>query len=229
MDASPWMTESRFANHSEEGTVTFLRCNHAPATVGAEVSVMISYADPVVAAGLAAVLREHGGFQIVRTPEPGDLFGGPAPADVVLADYETALRLADFAPQWAKNVVIFTNDHSEAKICRALESGARGYLLYGVGLPELFESIRSVRAGGVALSPLVAARITNRVTAKAFTQRERSVLAQLMLGLSNKAIARRLDICVGTVKSHVKAILQKLDADSRTAAVVTAQRRGLLP
>jgi two-component system, NarL family, nitrate/nitrite response regulator NarL len=47
--------------------------------------------------------------------------------------------------------------------------------------------------------------------------------------LSNKAIARRLDVCVGTVKTHVKSILKKLDADSRTAAVVTAQRRGLLP
>jgi DNA-binding NarL/FixJ family response regulator len=50
-----------------------------------------------------------------------------------------------------------------------------------------------------------------------------------MLGLRNKAIACRLNLCVGTVKQHVKSILKKLDADSRTAAVVAAQRRGLLP
>jgi DNA-binding NarL/FixJ family response regulator len=229
MTASAWITESQFANRSEEPTVAFPRRDPRPATGSAALSVMIFYCDPVVAAGLAAVLGEHGGFQIVPTAEPGDLLCGSAPADVVLADYETALRLAQCAPQWAKNVVIFTNYDSEAKIYRALESGARGYLLYGVGLPELFESIRSVRAGGVALSPLVAARITNHVTGEALTDREKSVLEQLMLGLSNKEIARRLNLCVGTVKTHVKSILEKLGADSRTAAVYTAQRRGLLP
>jgi DNA-binding NarL/FixJ family response regulator len=78
------------------------------------------------------------------------------------------------------------------------------------------------------LSPLVAERITNRVNGKSLTEREKSVLEQLMLGLSNKGIARRLNLCVGTVKAHVKSILNKLDADSRTAAVVAAQRRGLL-
>jgi two-component system NarL family response regulator len=148
---------------------------------------------------------------------------------VVLADYETALGLAESAPQWAKNLVVFTNYDSEARICRALESGARGYLLYGVGLPELFEGIRSVQQGGVALSPLVATRLTNRIKGKALTAREKAVLEQLMLGLRNKGIARRLNLSVGTVKTHVKSILAKLDAQSRTAAVITARRSGLLP
>ena len=228
MDASTW-ADSQYAYRSEERTVTFLRRNPGPITVGAEVSVMVLHADPVIAAGLAAVLREHAGFQIVSVPEPGESVYAVPPADIVLADYDGALHLAQFAPQWAKNAVIFTNHESEAKICRALKSGARGYLLYGGGLPELFEGIRSVRGGGVALSPLVAARITNRVKGETFTAREKAVLEQLMLGLSNKAIARRLNVCVGTVKTHVKSILKKLDADSRTAAVVTAQRRGLLP
>jgi DNA-binding NarL/FixJ family response regulator len=227
-DGVGW-AESPYANRGEERTVTFLRRKPGPITVSAEVSVMILYADPVIAAGLAAVLREHGGFQIVSTPEPGESVYGLPPADVILADYDTALHLAEFATQWAKNMVIFTNYDGEAKICRALESGAKGYLLYGVGLPELFEGIRSVRGGGLALSPLVAARITDRVRGETLTAREKSVLEQLMFGLSNKAIARRLNVSVGTVKTHVKSILEKLDADSRTAAVVTAQRRGLLP
>ena len=76
--------------------------------------------------------------------------------------------------------------------------------------------------------PLVAARITNRVKGRPLTAREKTVLEQLMLGLCNKAIARKLNLCVGTVKQHVKSILKKLDADSRTAAVVAAERRGLL-
>jgi DNA-binding NarL/FixJ family response regulator len=186
--------------------------------------------DPVIAAGLTAVLQEHAGFKIVPTQEAGSNIGCGSPAaDVILADYETALRLAEGAPQWAKNLVVFTNWDSEAKICRALETGARGYLLHRVGLPELFDAIRSVRGGGVALSPLAAARITNRIQGKTLTARERAVLEQLMLGLSNKSIASRLDLRFGTVKTHLKSILWKLGAGSRTAAVIAAQRRGLLP
>ena len=228
MDASSW-AESEYANRNQERTVTFARRNPGPITSGTEVSVMIFYADPVIAAGLAAVLQQYAGFQVIPAPEPDDFVRGPPPADVLLADYDTALQLAESAPQWAKNLVVFTNHDSEAKICRALESGARGYLLYGVGLPELFEGIRSVYGGGVALSPVVAARVTNRIQGETLTAREQAVLEQLMLGLRDKAIARRLNVGVGTVKSHVKSILEKLEADSRTAAVVTAQRRGLLP
>lgn len=221
--------ESEYMNRNSERPVAFLHPNPAPIAIAAEVSVMILHAEPVIAAGLAAVLRTNGGFQVVPTQEPSDLICGPPPADVVLADYETAIRLAQRSSQWAKKLVVFTNQDSEAKICRALESGASGYLLWGVGLPELFEAIRSVREGGVALSPLAAARLTTRFQGKALTSREKAVLEQLMLGLSNKAIARTLNLAVGTVKSHLKSILEKLEADSRTAAVIAAQRRGLLP
>jgi DNA-binding NarL/FixJ family response regulator len=229
MDATTW-TESEHTNRSPELTGKSLGQNPASIRRDAEVSVVILYADPVIAAGLTAVLHEHAGFKIVPTREPGSNIGcAPSAADVIVADYETALRLAESAPQWTKNLVVFTNCDSEAKICRALETGARGYLLHGVGLPELFEGIRSVRGGGVALSPLVATRITNRIQGKTLTAREQAVLEQLMLGLSNKSIASRLNLRVGTVKTHLKSILGKLGAGSRTAAVIAAQRRGLLP
>jgi len=228
MDATTRL-ESEYATRSQEGAVTFLRANSEAIAPGAEVSVRILYADPIIAAGLAAVLRECCGFQIVSTPERPNLDRDLPSTDVVIVDYETALRVAESTPQWAKNLVVFTNHDSEAKIYRALESGARGYLLYGVGLSELFEGIRSVRRGGVALSPLAAARVANRFQGRTLTPREKAVLEQLTLGLSNKAIARKLALSVGTVKTHVKAILGKLDAHCRTAAVMTAQRRGLLP
>jgi DNA-binding NarL/FixJ family response regulator len=220
--------ERKWANRNQERTVTFLRRDVAPLTPSAEVSVMILCADPVIAAGLSALLHVNPGFQTVFSPESADLACGSPPADVVVADYETALRLTQSAPQWTKRLVVFTNHDSEAKICRALESGARGYLLYGVGVPELLEGIRSVHGGGVALSPLVAARITNRIQGEPLTAREKAVLEQLMLGLRDKMIARRLSVGVGTVKTHVKSILEKLGAGSRTAAVIAAQRRGLL-
>jgi DNA-binding NarL/FixJ family response regulator len=222
--------ESEHTNRSSELTGKSLGQNPGPVMHDAEVSVVILNTDPVIAAGLTAVLQKHAGFKIVPTQEAGSNIVCASPAaDVIVADYETALRLAEGAPQWAKNLVVFTNCDNEAKICRALETGARGYLLHGVGLPELFEAIRSVRGGGVALSPLVAARITNRIQGKTLTARERAVLEQLMLGLSNKSIASRLNLRVGTVKTHLKSILGKLGASSRTAAVIAAQRRGLLP
>jgi len=206
-----------------------LACGERITTTSAVVAVMILYDDPVIAAGLATVLREHGSFQIIPTAEPGVLLDGAPPADlVVLADYETALRLAHTARRWVKNMMIFTSCDSEAKICRAIETGAKGYLLHGIGLTELFEGIRTVCSGGVALSPKVAMRITSRIRGGILTARERSVLEQMMLGLSNKAIAHRLNVCVGTVKTHVKSIMAKLGADSRTAAVVMAQSRGIL-
>ena len=80
--------------------------------------------------------------------------------------------------------------------------------------------------GPPALAPLPAA-IEPEADAS-LTAREREVLGQLALGLSNKLIARRLDVSIHTVKFHVNSILAKLGADSRTGAVSTAVRRGLL-
>lgn len=228
MDATTFPDREHASRNLERAT-PFLHLSPASVTVAAEVSVMILYADPVIAAGLAAVLGKSGGFVIAPAPEPGAIVWVPLAADVVLADYDAAMRLAQSAQQWAKKLVVFTHHDSEAKICRALESGASGYLLHGASVAELIEGIRSVCDGGVALSPLVAARITNRFQGRTLTPRESAVLEQLMLGLSNKAIARQLNLGVGTVKTYVKAILQKLEADSRTAAVIAAQRRGLLP
>lgn len=221
--------DGEYGSRNQERTVTFRHRSAESITLSVEVSVMILCADAVIAAGLAAVLRETAGFQLVPVPERGELLDGPPPADVVLADYETALRMAESAPQWAKKLLVFTNCDREAEICRVLERGVSGYLLYGVGLPVLFEAIRSVQRGGIALSPRVAARVTNRIQGKPLTTREKAVLEQLMLGLSNKLIASRLNVGVGTIKSHLRSILEKLHADSRTAAVIAAQRRGLLP
>jgi DNA-binding NarL/FixJ family response regulator len=221
--------DGEYGSRNQERTVSFRRRSAESITVNVEVSVMIFCADAVIAAGLAAVLRETRGFRLVPVPESGELLGGPPPVDVVLADYETALRMAESAPQWAKKLVVFTNCDREAEVCRVLERGVSGYLLYGVGLPALFEAIRSVQRGGIALSPRVAARVTTRIQGKPLTTREKAVLEQLMLGLSNKLIASRLNVRVGTIKSHLRSILEKLDADSRTAAVIAAQRRGLLP
>jgi two-component system NarL family response regulator len=124
--------------------------------------------------------------------------------------------------------LILTHHESEAKIRHALERGVHGYLLLGCSLQELISALRALSVGAVALDPLVVGRMADWMKQQALTPREEDILRQVMLGLSNKGIARKLSLAVGTVKTHVKAILRKLDATSRTEAVAIAQRRGIL-
>jgi DNA-binding NarL/FixJ family response regulator len=149
-------------------------------------------------------------------------------ADVVVADYDYGLRLIESAGAGSDRVMILTHSSSEAKVCRALEQGVRGYVLLGGSLQNLIDGLRSIHTGGVAVGPLVVSRMADWMKQRALTLREEDILRQMMLGLSNKGIARTLTLALGTVKTHVKAILGKLDAASRTEAVAIAQRRGIL-
>src|SRR5882757_7735848 len=187
------------------------------------IKVLIAHGDPLMAAGLESTLGRMRDFEIalgggVRVPV----------ADVVIADFDTGLRLIAAASALSRRVMILTHSDSEAKICHALEQGARGYLLFGCTLQDLAAGLRSIYMGGIALGPLVASRIADRMKQQALTRREGDILRHMMLGMSNKAIASKLTLAVGTVKTHVKSVLEKLDASSRTQAVSIAQRRGIL-
>ena len=189
-----------------------------------KIKVLIVHSDPLIAAGLEATLGRMREFEIVvganglRVP----------PADVVVTDYDSGLRLIAAGSPLSRRLMILTHSDSEAKICHALEQGARGYLLLGCSLQELAAGLRSVYLGGIALGPLAATRIADRMKQQALTRREGDILRHMMLGMSNKAIASKLTLAVGTVKTHVKSVLEKLDASSRTQAVSIAQRRGIL-
>jgi DNA-binding NarL/FixJ family response regulator len=195
-------------------------------------TVLIAHSDPLISAGLAATLRKQRHFEVVVcSPESAvsrSTVGHLSSPDVVVADYDSGLRLTASKREWSDRVLILTQNDSEAKICRALEQGVRGYLLLGCTLKDLMDGLRSVHSGGIALGPLVAVRITDSMKQQALTRREEDILAQMMLGLSNKRIASKLAVSVGTVKTHVKSVLMKLDAASRTEAVAIAQRRGIL-
>src|SRR5215471_8782559 len=116
------------------------------------IRVFIAHGDPLIAAGLHATISR------MRDFEP---LGGPirqiAP-DIVIADYDTGLRLIASGGPLGRRVMILTHSDSEAKICHALEQGARGYILMGCSLQDLAEGLRSVYLGGIALGPLVASR-----------------------------------------------------------------------
>jgi two-component system response regulator DesR len=196
-----------------------------------EIRVLISHSDPLIAAGLDAVLSRRSDFKIL-TPEQGNGVRHPgeehAVADVVIADFESALRLTSTGRESRRSVVILTHSDSEAQVCRALEHGVRGYLLLGCSPEELYDGIRSVYQGGVALGPRVASRIAENMKQQALTAREQSVLRQLTLGLSNKQIGAKFALAEGTIKTHIKAIFGKLKVRSRTQAIAIAHRRGLL-
>jgi two-component system NarL family response regulator len=121
-----------------------------------------------------------------------------------------------------------THTDSEVEICHALEQGVRGYVLLGGSIDELRSSLQLVHLGEVALGRGVAGRIAVRLRCRALTRREAEVLGYLVSGLSNKGIAAKLELAVGTIKTHVKSILEKLDARSRTQAAAIAQRRGIV-
>jgi DNA-binding NarL/FixJ family response regulator len=197
-----------------------------------QIKVLIAHSDPLISAGLSARLREQRDFEVaVCNPESSVSHSTVShfpSTDIVVADYDSGLRLTGFKSAHTGRVMILTHSHSETNICNALKQGIRGYLLLGCSLEDLIQGIRSMHIGGTALDPLVASRIAERMQQQALTKREEDILGQIMLGLCNKKIASNLTLAVGTVKTYVKSILRKLDAASRTEAVAIAQRRGIL-
>jgi two-component system NarL family response regulator len=123
---------------------------------------------------------------------------------------------------------VLTSNDREADIRRAIEAGVQGYLLLGGTLDELVAGVTAVAKGMRYLCRSVAERMADSLTRTPLTSRETEVLQLVARGESNKEIARRLRIELGTVKSHMSAIMTKLNASSRTHAAGIAATRGLV-
>ena len=196
-------------------------------------SVLVIHDDPLVRVGLVAALRQHTAFAIVIDGADGARTCAQS-LDVVIADYHDARRLAEqavrSAPQSvdAPRIVALTSNDRVADIRHAVEAGVHGYVLLGGPLEELIEGVTKVANGVRFLCRAVAQRLADSMTHVSLTPRETDVLRLLMTGKSNKAIARQLDIAVGTVKTHMKAIMSKLGATTRTEAAGIAASRGFV-
>ena len=125
-------------------------------------------------------------------------------------------------------IVVLTTYAGDAQAAAALKAGAAGYLLKNLVRKELLETIRAVHSGRRRVPPEIATEIAEHVADDALTARELDVLRRVAAGKSNKLIAAELDISEGTVKTHMKSILPKLDASDRTHAVMIALKRGIL-
>jgi two-component system NarL family response regulator len=125
-------------------------------------------------------------------------------------------------------VMVFTGFEIENDISRALKAGARACVLKDAPRDELLESVRRVHSGGMWIPSTIAATVAVGMSSQSLTRREQEVLEWLAQGKCNKEIAGALNITETTVKSHLRRLFAKLHVLSRTEAVRTASRRGLV-
>jgi len=125
-------------------------------------------------------------------------------------------------------VIVLTTYTGDVQVVRALKAGAQGYLLKNLLHKELLDAIRSVHAGKRILTPELSVEVASHAVDDSLTPAEVSVLRLIADGNANKQIADQLSISEETVKSRVKNILSKLDANDRTHAVTIALKRGII-
>jgi DNA-binding NarL/FixJ family response regulator len=192
---------------------------------------------PLFRAGIATVITHQPDMQLAAEAASGgqalQLFREHRP-DVTLMD----LRLPDMSGIDAMiairaefsqaRIIILTTFEGDAEIQRALESGARGFLLKNTPRNELIDVIRQVHAGKKRVPPEVAAHLAEHMSDEDLTAREIEVLKKVAGGNRNRDIANLLFISEDTVKVHVKHIMEKLRARDRTEALAIAVRRGIV-
>src|ERR1700719_3142518 len=129
---------------------------------------------------------------------------------------------------WKRHRPEVTTFDGDEDIYRAIQAGAKGYLLKDVPREALIDSIRRVHAGETCVPVHLANKLAERVGSESVSERELDVLKLMAQGKSNKEIGSMLFISSGTVKSHVKSIFAKLNVNSRAEAVANAAHRGLI-
>jgi len=125
-------------------------------------------------------------------------------------------------------IVMLTTFEGDIQIQRALQTGARAYLLKSSPPKELIDTIRQVHAGKKRIPPEVASQLAEHFSDEALTDREVEVLQSIAGGNRNRDIANALFISEETVKVHIKHIMEKLGAGDRTEAVAIGIRRGII-
>ncbi len=158
----------------------------------------------------------------------------PGLASVILMDLrlpglggvETIIGLQARDPD--VRVVVLTTYEADEDVFRAMQSGAKSYLLKDMSTEEIVGTIRTVHSGGTEISPRIAERLAARARRPDLTAREMEVLQLLVRGRSNKEIGAKLFISDETVKSHLKTLFAKLKVRDRTDAAISAVRQGIV-
>lgn len=219
----------------------------------APIRVLLADDEPMIRAGLRAVLTTDPGIEIVAETGDGrevvELVRRHRPdvavLDIRMPGTDGITAAAEIRRNGlATGVLMLTTFGEDDYILRALSGGANGFLIKSGEPEELLAGVHAVAAGAAYLSPKVAARVVAHLAATgagrpadrragareqvaALTSRERDVLTLIAAGLSNGQIARRLGVVEGTVKVHVSSILARLGVANRAAAAVLAHEAGL--
>ncbi|MEU9916562.1 response regulator transcription factor [Streptomyces sp. NPDC051001] len=206
-------------------------------------SVRLVIADDhaVVRAGLRALLDGEPDLEVIAEAGSGEeavRLAAELKPDVVLMDLrfagsavdgiEAVRRLTVEAP--AVPALMLTSFSGRTDVVRALEAGARGYVLKAGPPEELFRAVRGAAAGALALAPEVVGELVGQVVSPDvdLTGREVEVVRLAAEGLSNRAIAQALFLSEATIKTHLVRVYRKLRVENRAAAVTEAARRGLI-
>jgi DNA-binding NarL/FixJ family response regulator len=202
-----------------------------------KIRLMIVDDHPAFRTGLSALIASEPDLSVVAQTGDGrsalELYRRESP-DVVLMD----LRLPEFSGVEAImgirkefpdcRVIVLTTYDSDEDIYRAMQSGAKSYLLKDMSKDEIVETIRAVDAGEPSLPPTVASRLAERQKREELSQKEMEVLQLLVKARSNKEIASELFISEDTVKFHLKGLFAKLGVRDRTEAAISAVRLGIV-
>jgi DNA-binding NarL/FixJ family response regulator len=210
-----------------------------PASMNDQTRIRVLSVDdhPLLRDGIAAIINDQPDMLLVADASSGSealqKFREHQP-DITLMD----LRLPDISgidamiairSEFAEaRIIMLTTFEGDVEIQRALQAGARGYLLKSMPPRELLEVIRQVHAGKKRVPTEVATHLAEHLSDEALTAREIDVLRHVAAGNRNRDIAERLYISEETVKVHVKHIMEKLGANDRTQAVAIAVRRGII-
>ena len=203
----------------------------------AKVRVLIADDHSVVRMGLASLLGTAKNVEVVGEAINGDEAVRKAlklRPDVVVMDLVMPRKdgvaateeILVAAPE--TKVLILTTFGTSDDIARALKAGATGAIMKSATNRELLAAVQSVAQGRRFVSAEVEGILANDPPIPELSQRQREILESIARGLTNREIATQLDISLESVKSHVKVILEKLEASSRTEAAAIAQRKNLL-
>jgi DNA-binding NarL/FixJ family response regulator len=192
---------------------------------------------PLFRKGIAALVNEEPDMELVAQASTGEEaieeFRLHRP-DVTLMDLqmpglngiEAMNRILGEFPE--ARIIVLTTYTGDVQVRRALQSGARGYILKGYMHRELLDTIHIVHSGRKRIPPEVASELAEHATDDDLSPREIDVLRLIAAGNSNKQIADRLSIGEGTVKTHVANLLSKLSASDRAHAVSIGLKRGII-
>lgn len=193
---------------------------------------------PVVREGVLAILATQSDMKVVGEAASAeealalDVPEAPhvAVLDLRLPGISGIQLLSQLRLRWpGMRAVIFTSYFLEEEVYAAVAAGAWAYVRKGAVRAELLQVIRTVHSGQRHIPPEIAAKLAEHASGAGLSIREREVLGHVREGRTNKDVAGILGISEHTVNLHVKSILSKLGASSRTEAVMLALRKGILP